>query len=49
MKQLQLSDIIEALSNHYVNNRMMLQKLKTAKDFTDFGNYDAAGDILTVQ
>lgn len=46
--QMQLSDIADGLQQYYSNNRMIFQKLKTARDFTEFGNYDAAGDILTV-
>jgi hypothetical protein len=46
--QMQLSDIADGLQQYYSNNRMIFQKLKTARDFTEFGNYEAAGDILTV-
>eukprot|EP01017_Pseudomicrothorax_dubius_P026195 TRINITY_DN2901_c0_g1_i3.p1 TRINITY_DN2901_c0_g1~~TRINITY_DN2901_c0_g1_i3.p1 ORF type:complete len:241 (+),score=50.95 TRINITY_DN2901_c0_g1_i3:304-1026(+) len=47
VKQQQLTEMIDALSDYYANSRLHQQKLKTARDLTEFGNYDAAGDIMT--
>lgn len=48
VKQMQLTEMIDGLKEFYSTDRARLQKLKTAKDMTDFGNYDLATDILNV-
>ena len=48
VKQIQLTDMIDGLKEFYNSDARVLQRLKTAKDMTDFGNYDLACDILNV-
>eukprot|EP01017_Pseudomicrothorax_dubius_P024008 TRINITY_DN2555_c0_g1_i27.p1 TRINITY_DN2555_c0_g1~~TRINITY_DN2555_c0_g1_i27.p1 ORF type:complete len:279 (-),score=6.72 TRINITY_DN2555_c0_g1_i27:91-927(-) len=47
LRQMQLKEMIELLGQFYNDSRLIQGKLKTARDLTDFGNYDAAGDILS--
>jgi hypothetical protein len=49
IKQMQLTDMIEGLKDFYKNDKSLLQRLKSAKDMTEFGNYDLASDILNVR
>jgi hypothetical protein len=45
---MQLTEIIDGLEEYFGANRVIQQKLKLARDFVEFGSYEASGDILTV-
>lgn len=48
LQHLQLSNIIDQLEAIFSEDRLISQKLKTAHDLKEFGNYDEAAEILTV-
>eukprot|EP01017_Pseudomicrothorax_dubius_P034324 TRINITY_DN4691_c0_g1_i5.p1 TRINITY_DN4691_c0_g1~~TRINITY_DN4691_c0_g1_i5.p1 ORF type:complete len:336 (-),score=72.77 TRINITY_DN4691_c0_g1_i5:50-1057(-) len=47
LKQQQLIEMIDALSEYFSSSRIMQQRLKAARDFSDFGDYESAAQIIT--